>query len=674
MESRALAKKQAIELTESIARENSYKVAEIFNNAIFTAKNIGNTLESIREGGEADRMEVIDLIKHYLDQHPEYHGIWTAWEENAFDGDDTSYKNTQYHDASGRFLPYLYRSGEQIGFEILEGYNEEGRGDYYLIPIREGKQVIMEPEIIDQESRLLLIRLGVPVIDGNKAVGVVGIDIVTDEIQKIISQIHLYDTGFGRIFSNKGLVVAHKEISRVGDIAGELQQGTEEEIRKNRESIEEGLAYSGFSYSIVEKQDAFKATVPIFIGETDTPWALGTVVMENEMYKEANQAMKMVLVVVLVGTIILAAIIWWISKYATSPIIFASAMTRKLADLDINIEIEEKHLSRKDELGDLARDFRILSANLKDILENIMSVSGDLNQSSISLSNAAGEVAMGSEEVAKTLDEVARSTSEQAGEIERGSVMTSQIDKIIEETIRHIEKLRSFSEEVNSLAEQGNKSVDDLIQNAASSSQAVETIEQGIVSTDESVKEIAKSSKMINSIAEQTSLLALNAAIEAARAGEAGRGFSVVAEEIRKLAEESSSFTNEIDNIIRELLEKSGETVESTKILVDAIENQNASSYDTEEKFNGIAQAIKTIIAGSDQLRLLGQSTGDNKDSLVDMIQNLSAIGEENAAAAEEVSATSEEQAASIQEVARASQELSKLSEELNKLISRFKI
>jgi len=349
-------------------------------------------------------------------------------------------------------------------------------------------------------------------------------------------------------------------------------------------------------------------------------------------------------------------------------------MTRKLADLDINIEIEEKHLSRKDELGDLARDFRILSANLKDILENIMSVSGDLNQSSISLSNAAGEVAMGSEEVAKTLDEVARSTSEQAGEIERGSVMTSQIDKIIEETIRHIEKLRSFSEEVNSLAEQGNKSVDDLIQNAASSSQAVETIEQGIVSTDESVKEIAKSSKMINSIAEQTSLLALNAAIEAARAGEAGRGFSVVAEEIRKLAEESSSFTNEIDNIIRELLEKSGETVESTKILVDAIENQNASSYDTEEKFNGIAQAIKTIIAGSDQLRLLGQSTGDNKDSLVDMIQNLSAIGEENAAAAEEVSATSEEQAASIQEVARASQELSKLSEELNKLISRFKI
>src|SRR5690554_5872874 len=135
---------------------------------------------------------------------------------------------------------------------------------------------------------------------------------------------------------------------------------------------------------------------------------------------------------------------------------------------------------------------------------------------------------------------------------------------------------------------------------------------------------------MIESIAEQTNLLALNAAIKAARAGEAGRGFAVVADEIRKLAEESSRFTSDIKGIITELKTKSQlavETMDDVKVIVG---DQGESVKETESKFEGIAAATDQVRIVTEKLNSSAELMKENKDRIIDLVQNLSAISEEN--------------------------------------------
>lgn len=179
---------------------------------------------------------------------------------------------------------------------------------------------------------------------------------------------------------------------------------------------------------------------------------------------------------------------------------------------------------------------------------------------------------------------------------------------------------------------------------------------------------------MIRNIAEQTNLLALNAAIEAARAGDAGRGFAVVADEIRKLAEDSNKFTKEIEEIVAELIDKTNSavtTMQEASVLMTA---QTEGVEVTKTKFEGISTAIEKTKEALGMMNQTGEAMNLKKDEMIDIIQNMSALSEENAAGAEQASASVQEQTSSMEQIAEASEELAKLAEEMQRGIARFKI
>ena len=235
-----------------------------------------------------------------------------------------------------------------------------------------------------------------------------------------------------------------------------------------------------------------------------------------------------------------------------------------------------------------------------------------------------------------------------------------------------LDELNESTELINDKKEEGSKSLKELSAATVKVTKSSEEIAAIIAQTDESADKISSASDMIQSISDQTNLLALNAAIEAARAGEAGKGFAVVAEEIRKLAEQSAGFTGEIKETINGLQEQTKKAVETMDFTREAVAEQEAKLQETGNKFGEISEAVEK---SKDIVREISEEANTmvkNNETITHVVENLSAIAEENAATTEEVSASVDTQVQSIQDISDASENLAEIATELQSEVAKF--
>lgn len=667
-------KKAATSLAESLSKEYGNKIKVELEIALDAARTISDMSSGFIEMGDADRRAIDLALKQVLVNNSNFYGVWVGFEPNAFDDKDMEYINQEGHDSTGRFIPYWYRNGNEIKKAHLESYEEDGAGDYYLTPFNTGKETIMEPfEYEINGKNVLITSLTVPIKNNGKIIGVAGIDITLDKLQKLVNDLSIYQTGFGRLISNKGLVVTHPDNERIMKMAGEFESGEAKDIF---EKINRGEVFSKYTYSASTKREMFKSFAPISIGNTNTYWFFGTVIPEEEIFKDLNKTVKLVVSISLLSLIVLIIAIYFVTGSITKPIGDITERLNELANFDFTYTEDTKaikHLKRKDEIGQMTKALRLMRDNIVVLLKNITKTSETVASASEELTATSQYSATASEEVAKTIEEIARGASEQAGNTENSAENVENMGKLIEEDGRYVENLNLAAKKIEKQKEEGFIILKDLIDKTNRSNDAAKTIYETVISNNESAEKIEDASSMIQSIADQTNLLALNAAIEAARAGENGRGFAVVAEEIRKLAEESNNFTEEIKTVIKELKTKSQDAVDVMNEVKQIVDSQTESVKATEQKFDMIASSIEVT---NDIIEKLNESAGlmhNNKNKLVDLMQNLSAIAEENAAGTEEASASMEEQAASIEEIANASEGLAHMAQELQASINKFK-
>ena len=379
----------------------------------------------------------------------------------------------------------------------------------------------------------------------------------------------------------------------------------------------------------------------------------------------------------LIGSIMLIlaiiAVIFFVRRIV-NPITRIVQHGNLIADLDIRKDVDKDLLERGDEVGLLAKTMQVISENLKDIISNINSSSITLSSSAEELSATSNQASTVSDEIAKTIEEIASGATDQAKETEQGALNIDDLGMIIENEQDLVKSVNEAADLVDKLKNEGTSIMTELINKNQESTKVAKDVSEIIIETNSSAGKIVSASEMIKNIAEQTNLLALNAAIEAARAGEAGRGFAVVADEIRKLAEQSNNFTTEIEQVIKELTGKTNNAVESMKVLDDIVKVQTVSVDDTNNKFAGIAEAVENMKNVLENLNDSGRQMAVKKDEIIGIIQNLSAISEENAASTEEASAAVEEQTASMSEIASASESLTKLAQEMKESVQRFKV
>jgi methyl-accepting chemotaxis protein len=376
----------------------------------------------------------------------------------------------------------------------------------------------------------------------------------------------------------------------------------------------------------------------------------------------------------MVGLIVIGVITAFYISHITRWIEKIAKASKEISEGNLAINMDSKMLKRTDELGTLARSFDYMKDELRKIATNIIQTAKMMTESSDMLSEASAQSALTSEDIARAVEEIARGATDQAKDTEKGSDEVVNLGFIIENNQRELNTLSDNAKEVISVVHVGTQSMQSLDTQAKRTSDEIETITESISSTYQSVNRIKEVSSFIASISEQTNLLALNASIEAARAGEHGRGFAVVADEIRKLAEQSKNSTQEIDVALKQLNLDAENLVRVADEIKGVVSEQLIGVNVTKEQFVSIRGAIDDIVIRIQAIGKAGSEMLQKKDHIMEVMTNLSAIAEENAASTEETAASTQEQTANILEMSRKSEELAELAIQLKKASEYFKI
>lgn len=386
----------------------------------------------------------------------------------------------------------------------------------------------------------------------------------------------------------------------------------------------------------------------------------------------SEQSYVTIITLTIIAIVIALGIAIFMSIMISRPVQKISQAAMQIADGDLTGEAIV--LRNKDELGGLANSFNMMTANLRAMIEAVGTTSEQVAASSEELQASAEQNTKAVEQISETVEELSTGTSEQVGMVQRSS---QAMNEMALGTGQIAELAQSVSESAVDAANQsaeGNIILQEAVQQMNSVQESITSLSELMAGLGERSAQIGTITAVINGIAGQTNLLALNAAIEAARAGEHGRGFAVVADEVRKLAEESSASAQQITELVQLIQEDTRHAVEAVK--ANGVETQSGMEIVTNAGFvfkeilnavNKVAGEIQEVSAGAEEIAA-------SSDEVVKFMEQISTISEAASGGTHNVSAATEEQLASMEEIAASAASLSQMAEQLQEQVNRFKV
>lgn len=382
-----------------------------------------------------------------------------------------------------------------------------------------------------------------------------------------------------------------------------------------------------------------------------------------------NSALLIMIASLLASAVVLLFITIVISRSIDSNVKSFRKSLDKIAQGRIGIRVKQ---NRKDEFSQFGESINKFLDTLQHIIVELQNMSNVLSDKGIELEDEADKTQSATENISSALSDISHGATAQAGDIEDSSQQIIGMCDNISNIIKSVGQLSETSEQMNRNSSEASNIVKELADTSDMTSAAFDKIAAQIIKTNESVVKIQEAVDLIASIASQTNLLSLNASIEAARAGEAGRGFAVVASEIQKLAEQTNTSAGIIDTIIVTLSQESEETVRSINDVTTMIQDQKQKLEETQDKFKAVNEGIKST--DREMNGVLSQADDCSKagEHAVDLMTNLSAIAEENAASTEQTSASMAELDSGTSSLADTARELKRLSDSLNESLNYF--
>ena len=531
--------------------------------------------------------------------------------------------------------------------------------DWYLKAKNTGTFVWIDPYYDSTIGEMVVTAIQPVYNDSSQFVGIIAADINLKVLNKQTKGIKIGEKGYPIVVDKNNIIITHADESKIGTEL--VTTAIKDAIAKKDTSLD-------YTY---EEKGVLKTKYGSIYYMNTIDWSVVSTFYMDEIQAETNE---MILLLVVVSALAIAGGFIFIFLFTMRFNKNIKKLMASMQQLRTGNLKSFSNVKSRDEIGILSTHFDETLLDLSKLVGNIVNVSSLLTTSAHGLAATSEEVSASADEITKTVEDIAVGAGDQAQDAEKSVFVARSLSEELNQLSDYTNDMVQSAIETSSAYTEGLGSVNILRERNLESITANNSIEEIIRQLNERTTEIGVILNSISNISEQTNLLALNASIEAARAGEHGRGFSVVAEEIRKLAEQSAASTNQVRNIVTNIQSDSANSVERMGSLKAISQKQNEAVLQVIDAFEVIKRSYDVISKNIDQISHSVVKVNEDKEQIVESIENISAVSEETAAASQEVTSSMEQQSYAIEEVAKAAQQLNQISVQLSQEVEQFKI